>query len=176
MGTVRAILVSRLVSMAVAVGMLLVGWIVTAGQPVGHPLVLIEQGVTAMRFGTEVVDGETVPKDVFVIRDGSVIRIFSKRTPGTGSLLVYCPKERFFVSPEDTSLFDREGRYVEGPATGDMAEYKKTIDTEELELTVGDRVDRERSNGEISGEAAQAYLEWKADPATPRAFCQDPVR
>lgn len=165
-----------MVSMAVAFGVLIGGWALTAEQVAGYPLVLVDQGVTALTFGNEEVDGRTVPKRVFVIRDGSVITILGTTTPGRGLPIVYCPNERFFVAPDDASLFDRGGRYVEGPATGDMFEYRRQIDPENLELFVGDRIERPRSKGQVSGEAAEAYFNWKADPETPQRFCQNPVR
>jgi hypothetical protein len=167
---------SRLLSALVAFSGLMTAWVVTADQELGFPLVLVEQGVTSLRFGNEIVNGETVPRYLFVIRDGSVVTVFGKRTPGTGSRLFYCPNERFFVSPDDEALYDREGRYVQGPGTGDMVEYRRTINTEDLTLFIGGATERPRSKGEISGAAAEKYLNWRADPDTQQKFCQDPIR
>lgn len=171
-----AIIRSRLLSALVAFGGLMLAWSVTAEQAVGYPLVLVPQGVSVLTLGTELVDGEEVPRRVFVIRDGSIVTVLATVAPGTGSALVFCPRERFFVSPEDGSLFDRAGRYVDGPATGDMAEYRRQIDPEALDLFVGSRVERPRSAGQVSGEAGEAYRNWRADPEVPQKFCQDPVR
>jgi len=173
---VGAIIRTRLVSACIAFGFLMLAWTLTADVALGYPLILLKQGVSSLRFGTEVIDGVTVPKSVFVIRDGSVITVLGKTTPGTGSRLVYCPAERFFVSPEDAALFDRSGQYVQGPGTRDMDEYRRQVDPEALALYVGERTERPRSNGQISGEAAEAYLTWKADPSVPQRFCQDPVQ
>lgn len=144
-----------------------VAWTLDAGREVGYPLVLIEQGVTVVD-----IDGQAL----FAIRDGASLTFLGTTTPGTGSRLVWCPIEGFFVSPDDTALYTREGRYVAGPGTRDMDLYPTEIkqDTLQVFLLEGPR-ERPRSNGQVSGEAGEAYRSWKADPDTPQKFCQNPV-
>jgi hypothetical protein len=174
---VGKIIRSRLTSALIAIAGLMVAWVVTADpDPNVIPMILIDQDVSSVRAGTEKVDGRQEPREVFVIRDGSVISVFSKRVPGTGSQLVYCPTERFFVSPTDYSLFDRTGRYVAGPATRDMDEYKVVVDYDALEIRIGELQQRRRSDGEIPGAVAEKFFNWRADPSVPQAFCQQPVR
>jgi hypothetical protein len=152
---------------AIAIVGLLVAWTLDAGREIGYPLVQIEQGVTVVK-----IDGLRL----FSIRDGASVTFLGKTTPGTGTDLVWCPIERFFVSPEDAALFTREGEYVAGPAKRDMDLYPHEIrqDTLQVFLLEGP-TERPRSNGQVSGEAGEAYNKWKADPDTPQKFCQNPV-
>lgn len=165
---------SRLLAVAIAMSGLMTAWALTAEAKLGYPLHLVQQGVTKMRLPVQTPD-EVYVRDVYVIRDGSQITVFDPFAPGTETRLVWCPREEFFVSPSDASLFDRSGRYVDGPATGDMAQYLVSISTETLELELGPKRQRPKTTGEVSGDAAERYRNWKADPATPQRFCQDPV-
>lgn len=164
---VRQVLVSRGIAAAIAIVGLFAAWSLDAGREIGYPLVQIEQGVSVIPIaGTR----------VFAIRDGAAVTLLGRETPGTGTQLVYCPDEAFFVSPDDYALYDRQGRYVAGPGTRDMDRYPHRVDQGTLQVFLdGEVIQRPRSVGEISGEAGEAYQTWKADPDTPRAFCQNPA-
>lgn len=156
---------SRLIAAAIAIATLTGAWFVASDEVSGYPFVLVGQGVEARSFGD---------REVFTVRDGSTVVVLGRTTPGTGSPLVYCPRERFFVAPADGALFDRSGRYVDGPAEGDMFVYRSLVDAQGF-LRLGKKITPSRSSGEISGEAGEAYRNWRADPDTPQRFCQDEI-
>lgn len=162
----RRILLSRMVAAAVAIVGLLIAWVLDAGRPIGYPLVLIEQGVTAVQIGNQ---------DVFAIRDGAVLEILGRSTP-EGERIVYCPNEAFFVAPGDGSLFTRAGAWVAGPSSRNMDRHPVTIKPETLQVFLAEREQRARSSGAtVDGEAGEAYRSWRSAPDEAQAFCQNPV-
>lgn len=160
-----SITAARTLSGTIATASLIVAFMLSNDEPSGMPLILIDQGVSAQRISS---------RDVFVSREGSFLRIWDRTTPGTESPLVFCPRESFFVSPEDKALFDDQGRYVAGPGNGDMVQHVTKIDPGAI-VKLGKRVFPKRSEGTITGEAAKAYQDWLADPSKAQRFCQDEV-
>lgn len=162
----REVVLPRLVSASIAIGALFLAWAVEGDAMLGYPLVNIRQGVTVVT-----IDG----RSVFAIRDGAALRFLGRTVPSTGARIVYCPKEGFFVGPGDFSLFDREGRYVDGPVAGDMDRVRHRTDQVELQVYLGEVEERRRSIGEISEDSAAAYRAWREAPDTPQRFCQDEI-
>lgn len=134
------------------------------------PFIAIEQGMS-----THLIGGT----GVFLLREGSTVTAFSPLTPGgKGDRVVYCPREQIFVSPARKDLFNGSGLHVAGAAPRDLDRFRATV-TQDLELRVEvTRVIRAkgRSKGEVAGEIGNRYTDWRANPAKPAAFCQNPLR
>lgn len=139
-----------------------------AGAPL-IPLVAIEQGVSA-----QLVSGV----GVFVLREGSQVTAFSPLTPGAGAdRVVYCPREKIFVSPLRKVLFNAAGEHVTGNAPRDLDRFRVTVTNDlEVRIDVDAPVRARKSRGSVPGEIGNRYYDWAANPAKPAAFCQNPIR
>jgi hypothetical protein len=141
---------------------------VASPAPAGIPLVLVPQGVSEQE-----VDGARV----FLLREGEVLTAFLGRSTASGERIVYCPAERAFVAPLDTSLWTERGEWVAGPAPRDLDQVKIVLDQRALRVRLDPRkVTRPegRGEGEVSGEIGAAYQAYRSGDAN-AGFCHNPL-
>jgi len=60
---------------------------------------------------------------VFVVADGDGFLALGADSRHVGERVLFCPVDGTFVSPAHGERFDRAGRYLAGPAAGDLARY-----------------------------------------------------
>lgn len=137
--------------------------------PPALPLIQFAQGITYWPYGGE---------PAFILREGAVLTGFLARSTAPGrERLQFCPAERAFVAPEDTSLWDARGRYVAGPAPRDLDRVAVRVDPITDYVTVDastvTRAAGRSEDGSVSGEAGEAYQLYRA--GEPNAgFCLNP--
>lgn len=160
----------RTIATIAAVAILATAYVAGSTDEQLIPFIGIEQGMS-----THLVSGT----GLFLLREGSSVTAFSPLTPGGGGdRVVYCPREQIFVSPARKDLFNGSGLHVAGAAPRDLDRFRATV-TQDLELRVEvKRIIRAkgRSKGTVPGEIGNRYTNWRANPAKPTAFCQNPLR
>lgn len=60
---------------------------------------------------------------VFVVDEAGELLALGADSRHVGERVLYCPADGTFVSPAHRERFDRAGRYLAGPAAGDLARY-----------------------------------------------------
>jgi nitrite reductase/ring-hydroxylating ferredoxin subunit len=82
-----------------------------------------------------------------------------------GERVLYCARDETFSSPLHGEKFDRLGRYIAGPAAGDMGIYPLTVRDDDVLVDVSDDPvlpDRSEVN---SGFASSSHCVGQEDPA-----------
>ena len=103
----RALLIAGAILVAVAAagsGILVARF----GGARGYPVSQLRPGVNAASL-------QITP--VFAVRDGAAVVVLRPFAPDDRVPVAWCPAQGFFEDPASGSKFDREGRYLAGPAT-----------------------------------------------------------
>lgn len=76
-----------------------------------------------------------------------------------GDRVLYCSLNETFSSPAHGEIFDREGRYISGPASGDLGVYPLRIRDDNVVVDVSNDPELpERSNADlVGGDVSQCY-------------------
>jgi hypothetical protein len=128
----------------------------------------LPQGVTA-----HVVDGN----DVFVSRHGNEVRVLLP-APGRlpDDLLWWCPNEQVFIEVRRATFFDRNGRWIVGPAAGALDQHPVELDGDRLVIDT-DTVIRgtHTPRGEMPDGVPTSGAGLFPPNSGPDSICQDPV-
>ena len=93
------------------------------GLPLAFLIRALTEGPWRQVVSAEVLEARDViylPElNVFLVHGDPPVA-FTAKSPHVGELLVYCTSSETFVSLEHGELFDRSGRYMEGPAARGM--------------------------------------------------------
>ena len=157
----RATIVAAVLAGAILTSTFLAGLIATNADPELGQVIFPEPG---QAHASLLNNGDQVWVVMTTDEVPVVVSALAPYPAEDAALVEWCSDAQAFVDPMTGSLWDAQGRYVDGPTLHDLAGYEFTTGDEETVTLLGVTEPGERSVGEILDAECDAGMSTSFDP------------